>query len=190
MREIKTASNNGFSLIELMVMVLMVVVLTGLVLGTTGYMHKKAIQVKCEAQFAVMGFAIEAYKSDHGHYPRIYAGQPQPAGGSSILDVIAWKNDSLKKDGATSIARALRLGLNDYRKTYINVSMAGQSKFMVNEEGRIVQSGKAGSMPGAERLANPAGKIYNYTYPGANNVGSYDLWVGSEFGKTYSNWKR
>lgn len=173
-----------------MVVVLIIVLLAGLVLGGVGYMHKKALDVKCQAQFAVLELAIETYKSDHGYYPRNYDGKPKPPDGSSVPDIIAWKNDSLKKDGAATLARALVERKNDFNKLYINLSLGGQSKFMVNEEGRIVQSGKAGSMPGAERVRNPIGSYYSYRYPGTNNKGGYDLSVHSELGRTYYNWRR
>ncbi len=173
-----------------MAVVLIIALLAGLVLGGIGYMQKKAMDAKCQGQFSMLGLAIEAYKNDHGYYPQNYSGKSEPPEGSSVEEIIAWKNDSLKKDGAATLARALVQRKNDFDKLYITVSLGSQNKFMVNEEGRIVQSGKAGSMPGAERVRNPAGNYYSYRFPGTNNKGGYDLSVRSELGKTYYNWKQ
>lgn len=184
---------NAFSLIELLVSTALICVLSGIVLGTAQYMNKKAIDARCQAQFASVGLAIESYKSDHGFYPGIYKAAGSPAS-SNANDMINWYNDKLKANGSSSLARSLVLRQNDFGKTYLprgyDISLSSQNKYVVNPDGGIVQNSKAGTMSGAERLVNPAGKIYNYNYPGVNNKGGYDLSAGGELGKTYYNWKQ
>jgi general secretion pathway protein G len=60
----------AFTLIELIVVVTVIVILTGLVLSTVGYVQKKAARSRAETEIAAMSAALESYKADNGTYPR------------------------------------------------------------------------------------------------------------------------
>jgi prepilin-type N-terminal cleavage/methylation domain-containing protein len=60
----------AFTLIELVVVVGIIAVLTGLVLTTVGYARKKAASARAETEIAAMSAACESYKADNGVYPR------------------------------------------------------------------------------------------------------------------------
>src|SRR5436309_8263994 len=61
---------NAFTLIELIVVVGIIIVLTGLVLSTVGYARKKGARARAETEIAAMSAACENYKADNGIYPR------------------------------------------------------------------------------------------------------------------------
>src|SRR5438309_2220520 len=61
---------NAFTLIELVVVVGLILVLTGLVLSTVGYARKKGARARAETEIAAMSAACESYKSDNAIYPR------------------------------------------------------------------------------------------------------------------------
>ena len=61
---------NAFTLIELVVVVGLILVLTGLVLSTVGYARKKGARARAETEIAAMSAACESYKSDNAVYPR------------------------------------------------------------------------------------------------------------------------
>jgi len=61
---------NGFTLIELIVVIAIIVILAGLVLSTVGYVQKKAARSRAETEIAAMSAACESYKADNGTYPR------------------------------------------------------------------------------------------------------------------------
>src|SRR5207244_5187597 len=61
---------NAFTLIELVVVVGLILVLTGLVLSTVGYARKKGARARAETEIAAMSAACESYKADNGIYPR------------------------------------------------------------------------------------------------------------------------
>ena len=60
---------NGFTLIELIVVVGIIIVLSGLVLSTVGYARKKGARARAETEIAAMSAALENYKADNGVYP-------------------------------------------------------------------------------------------------------------------------
>src|SRR5438093_12981242 len=60
----------GFTLIELVVVFGLILVLTGLVLSTVGYVRKKGARARAETEIAAMSAALESYKADNAAYPR------------------------------------------------------------------------------------------------------------------------
>ncbi len=60
----------AFTLIELIVVITVIVILTGLVLSTVGYARKKGARARAETEIAAMSAACESYKADNGVYPR------------------------------------------------------------------------------------------------------------------------
>jgi type II secretory pathway pseudopilin PulG len=61
--------NNAFTLIELILVVGVIIVLTGLVLSTVGYARKKGARSRAETEILAMSAALENYKSDNAVYP-------------------------------------------------------------------------------------------------------------------------
>src|SRR5437588_12753503 len=60
----------AFTLIELIVVLGLIIVLTGLVLSTVGYARKKGARARAETEIAAMSAACENYKADNSAYPR------------------------------------------------------------------------------------------------------------------------
>ena len=59
----------AFTLIELIVVTVFIIILTGLVLSTVGYVQKKGSRARAETEIAAMSAACESYKADNGTYP-------------------------------------------------------------------------------------------------------------------------
>jgi prepilin-type N-terminal cleavage/methylation domain-containing protein len=60
---------NGFTLIELVLVVGIITVLGALVLSTVGYARKKGALARAETEIAALSAACENYKADNGIYP-------------------------------------------------------------------------------------------------------------------------
>jgi len=69
----KRRYNAAFTLIELIVVTAVIIILTGLVLSTVGYVQKKGARARAETEIAAMSAACESYKADNGIYPRTVA---------------------------------------------------------------------------------------------------------------------
>lgn len=61
--------HDGFTLVELLMVVFIIVVLTGLVLSTVGYARTKSARARAETEIAALSAACENYKADNGVYP-------------------------------------------------------------------------------------------------------------------------
>src|SRR5215468_3288079 len=61
---------SAFTLIELVLVVGIITVLTGLVLSTVGYARKKGARARAETEIAAISAACENYKADNAVYPR------------------------------------------------------------------------------------------------------------------------
>ena len=77
----------AYTLIELVLVVGIIMVLTGLVLSTVGYARKKAAMARAEAEIAAISAACENYKADNGVYPRANSDTKAPEC-SNVLDPI------------------------------------------------------------------------------------------------------
>ena len=63
------ASTSAFTIVEVLVVMTIIVVLAGLVLATSSYVHNKGARSRAEAGIAAMSAALENYKADNGVYP-------------------------------------------------------------------------------------------------------------------------
>ena len=59
----------AFTIVELLVVMSIILVLAGLVLATSSYVHNKGARSRAEAEIAAMSSALENYKADNGAYP-------------------------------------------------------------------------------------------------------------------------
>lgn len=67
-------SARGFSLIELMTVITIILILAGLVVGGTSYIQKKQAIEKTKVQIKLLEKGCEEYQLDHGYYPLMSGG--------------------------------------------------------------------------------------------------------------------
>ena len=68
-RNSKFREGPAFTILELLIVISIIVILAALILGTVGYVQKKAARSRAEAEIAAMSAACESYKADNGTYP-------------------------------------------------------------------------------------------------------------------------
>ncbi|MDF3128174.1 type II secretion system protein [Kiritimatiellaeota bacterium B1221] len=59
----------GFSLVELLVVMAIIAILMGIVIGVSGSIQRNAAEAKAKAEIAGLMTEIELYKADNGQYP-------------------------------------------------------------------------------------------------------------------------
>lgn len=142
----------AFTLIELIVVITVIVILTGLVLSTVGYAQKKGARARAETEIAGMSAALESYKADNAAYPP-YSG----VGGAHAL------YQGLSGDGNDAIGG-----------TIASTGTPGSSgKSYMALKPKMLSPNPPNA---TTRVIDPFGNDYNYGAPGANNVATFDLW--------------
>ena len=59
----------GFTIVEVLVAIAIILVLAGLILATSGYVSNKGARSRAEVEIMAMSAALENYKMDNGIYP-------------------------------------------------------------------------------------------------------------------------
>ena len=144
---------DAFTLIELVVVVGLILVLTGLVLSTVGYARKKGARARAETEIAAMSAALESYKADNAVYPAY----PGPTPGSHAL------YQGLSGDGNDAIGGTIA--------STGTPSSSGKS-YMTLKPNML-----SPNPPDATtHVIDPFRNDYNYLAPGTNNSATFDLW--------------
>jgi prepilin-type N-terminal cleavage/methylation domain-containing protein len=83
----KRSSHGGFTLVELLTVIVIITVLTSLVIGVSSLSHYNAAKHRTTGEIAAMSAALENYRADNGTYPRL-AGvtEPTAVAGTDFLD--------------------------------------------------------------------------------------------------------
>ncbi len=63
-------SNRGFTLIELMTVIAIILVLTGLIVGLYGYVQSKGAISRCRGEIAMLRAAAISYQVEYGSFPQ------------------------------------------------------------------------------------------------------------------------
>ena len=170
---------NAFTLIELVVVVGLILVLTGLVLSTVGYARKKGARARAETEIAAMSAACESYKADNAVYPR---------GNADLSNNTPFDTDTL--DPVNDLNPAATPVPNVYTKAslYLYKVLSGDStgnrsptgkSYMQFKPNMLLPAGGAGTVTA---IADPFGNSYGYSTkkasdPNANGYNpTFDLW--------------
>ena len=91
LRRIGQVKLRGFTLIELIIVMAIILILAGLILGTSGYVNRKGATSRAEAEIKALETACESYKADNGIYPRdsATASSTDALDSSSMYDPVA-----------------------------------------------------------------------------------------------------
>jgi general secretion pathway protein G len=88
---------DGFSLIELLVVVAIIAILAGLILQTAGYVQNRAARSRAQTEIAAISAALESYRADYGDYPRWTNNAPGSA--NMLFRALVLSNASLNPLG-------------------------------------------------------------------------------------------
>ncbi len=173
----RSLSSPGFTLLELLTVVAIIIVLAGLILGGMGYAQQKAASSRAEAEIAAFSAALESYKVDNGDYPRVLLqanGTPaSPAVTSDDANPITTPIPT--KPRSLILYQALS---GDLPLTMAATSTARQYMEFKKD---MLETASAGSpaVTSVTALLDPFGNPYGYSTnpaPAARNNPTFDLW--------------
>jgi prepilin-type N-terminal cleavage/methylation domain-containing protein len=66
----KRPAPHGFTLVEMITVVAVIIVLAGLIISVSGFVNQKANRTKAEGEMKAIAIALDRYKEDNGTYPK------------------------------------------------------------------------------------------------------------------------
>ncbi len=158
----------GFTIVEVIVVLAIILVLAGLILGTTGYVHNKAARSRAQAETQAMSAALESYKADNGVYPS-----------SDVTDGLNARTASDPDSYKTASTLLYQMLIGD--SSGDGLPDAGAKSYIT------FKSNQLGGTDGATYVQDPFGYSYGYSTAGqlASNAGNpqtigynptFDLW--------------
>ena len=163
-----TRANGGFTIIELLIVMAIIIVLAGLIIGTSGYVQKKGARSRAEAEIAAMSAALESYKADNGIYPR-----------DSVTDGLNARSSTNPADYA---AASLFLYRSLSGQEANGTPIAGAKSYFPFKPQMISGTRDAGgNVPIATGVRDPFGNHYGYSTANQANPSfgynpTFDLW--------------
>lgn len=165
------SQRDGFTLIELLCVVTIIIILVGMIVGTSSYMNRKALEAAITSEIKAMEVAIENYKADNGVYPGAWT--------DTNYDGTTWFNkapaftpvppDSNPWFNSCKLAEAL--WPTNGTKIYLNLK-PNQVKVYMN-------SGVTNY-----HILDPLGTPYAYMPVGIANPSTFDIWSVGFDGKS------
>jgi type II secretory pathway pseudopilin PulG len=169
---------SAFTLIELVVVVGLILILTGLVLSTAGYARKKSARARAETEIAAMAAACESYKADNAAYVRgpasaiTVGGITIPANVTDTLDAQTYFDPTNATYGQASL----------YLYTQLSGDLTGNQqatqKSYFTFKPQMLSLDSNGNVTA---IKDPFGDSYGYSTANQNNPNTgynptFDLW--------------
>lgn len=152
----------GFTLVEILAVLLIVLALGALILFTSGYVQGRAVRHRTQAELTALATALESYRGDFGHYPMT---------GTRRLSA----NNSVESDNNARLLRALmgqgRVYFNPPTRMIQVHSSTGLTNLFDDWEMPFVYYNSPGTTYSIINNSNNGG----YTTGGQVNQTSYDL---------------
>ena len=161
---------NAFTVIELVVVVGIIIVLSGLVLSTVGYARKKGALARAETEIAALSAACENYKSDNGIYPRGQSTSVPPSGTPTYTVATSGTdglNARLDTDSTQKIYQDACRYLYEQLSGDVNLDLAvdsGKKSYFSFKESMLatIKDGN-GNTIGLSHIKDPFGNSYGYS---------------------------
>lgn len=157
----------GFTLVELLVVIVIITILAGLTISTIGYAQQKAARDRTKAEISALEVALESYKIDNGDYPRSLK-DTSTVYDSDNLSPINHQNatiaDGRYKKASLVLYEALSSDTNHDRQVSTTEKSEGRIYFHFKPGMLYPSTSSAATAPGAvQAVLDPFGNIYGYS---------------------------
>ena len=178
----------AFTLIELVVVVGIITILTGLVLSTVGYARKKGTLARTETEIAAIAAACENYKADNGIYPRGQSTSVPPIGTPAYTVATSGTDDLNARVNTDAIqkiyqdaCRYLYEQLSGDTNLDLAVDAGKKSYFAFKPSMLALIRDQSGNVIGLSHINDPFGNSYGYSTanqadPTKGYNPTFDLW--------------
>jgi len=124
------AAPDGFTILELLVVLTIIIVLAGLILATSGYVQHKGARSRAEVEIAAISAALENYKADNGVYPSnddTRALDPATTNANSYKSASSYLYSQLTGDDDANPITVAPLNANNYFGSALKPNMLAPS---------------------------------------------------------------
>ena len=164
---------SGFTLIEMLTVIAVILVLSGLLLSVNSGVQTKAARSRAEGEIAAMSAACENYKADNGAYPRdaaVTPAPPAPASGGKT-DALNPRDTGTKSDSAAYQEASLELykalSGNTLDAAFKLTLGPGKSYYEFKPNQLSIRKDSKGMITHVLFIQDPWGKSYGYSTAGA-----------------------
>jgi len=177
-RILQRCREKGFTLLELLTVVAIIIVLAGLILSGMGYAQQKAASERARAEIAALSLALESYKIDNGDYPRYLTADAE----DSFTDTYQITTGTAVPDGSKVLYRGLVGDSDGDGKTDTNAKVYFQFKADMLSTGTATPTD-------ATHIIDPFGYAYGYsTYANKQTQDGATIAVGKGYNATFDLW--
>jgi len=183
-----SAKPDGFTLVELLVVISIITLLAGLTIAAMGGAQNSAARNRTKAEISSLSVAIESYKIDNGDYPR----DPTSAAATDKLDATqSTSADALISSGKYMLSsvvlyQALSGDTSGNRSVGSTTDASGNTVknkvYFPFKSGMLYPKGPMGSTTTVTALLDPFKNVYGYSTIYIATSGSsgynptFDLW--------------
>jgi general secretion pathway protein G len=162
----------GFTLIEMIAVITIIILLAGIVVGSMGYVQGRQAREKAKAQIALLSKAIEEYKMEMGVYP----GDDNTADTGDVSEDLY---QALFKDGYDYINDSPTGTWDKARRIYLP-----QLDPRDNKQGWVDKLATTDTVPDDLKIVDPWGNKYRYRRGTNARNPDFDLWSVGKDAKT------
>lgn len=167
----------GFSLIEMMAVVTIIVILASLVVGGTAFVREREAKNRAQVQIGLISKALEEYKVDFGSYPPTQNSPKGEGNSDELFKALYWDSD----DDGQGAAVGNTAGDEDQKIYLVELDPTNNK-----------QGWTSGTPSATTKITDPWGKEYRYRSAldasGKNNSNTmnpdFDLWTSGKDGET------
>jgi type II secretory pathway pseudopilin PulG len=180
--------NSAFSVVELIVVIAVILILSGLILAIVGYVQNKGARSRAESEIAALSAALENYKADNGIYPRGKSATVPPGSTYTVAttgtdDLDARVNTDPSQKIYQDASRYLYEQLSGDTNLDLLVDPGNKSYFAFKQTMLVlIVDPSSGNVIGVSHIKDPFGNTYGYSTANQANPTTkgynptFDLW--------------
>ncbi|MEO8205095.1 MAG: type II secretion system protein [Chthoniobacterales bacterium] len=183
---------SGFTLLELLVVVGIIMILAAITLSIAGYVQTKSANARTKTELSLLEMALENYKADMGDYPQWTNSTP------TNLSMIPATNDPTNYANTNNKTNVLRLALSPTTNILTNPYNPQNKVFFEFPQSMIGKGSRSDQAPSffATNIYNmfvdPYGEGWGYYYTNSagmmNGANQYDIWSHAGAPKNTNVW--
>ena len=169
----------GFTLIELMTVIVIIVILMGLILSVSNYAQEKAKRSRAQSEVQALCTALESYKVDNGGYPQ------NDDTDTAVVFNTATNKVNLATAAANKYLYQQLSGDTDYNNTLSTAEKAAQKAYFDFQNKKSMLTIQGGLVL---EIRDPWGIAYGYSTARATQLRSGDTGASKGFNPTFDLW--